>query len=1074
MRPLRLTMSAFGSYAKETAIAFDHLEEGLFLITGNTGSGKTLIFDAIMFALYDDTSGMTRGRDKLRSDFADPDVETFVELEFALRGETYKIRRSPSYERPKRRGQGTTTRAAEVELTYPDGRAVTMVRAVEDDVKELLGLDKSQFRQVAMIAQGEFYELIGTSSMDRSEIFRRLFDTGLYERMQRLFTEKWRDAKNERERCEDRLFHELGSLEFPFDEEDAANRCKEILESRALWGIKDFSDDLKRIELEMEEALHDLGNDRADAQEKLRRAEIALEKIRKDNKTIDEFEEALTAREQLDANEMAYRNLKQRLEDDERASRAVDPSWRTWKNAENAVSEEREKVGRSATVLKQAITVKENAGERLMKAKEREPEREGLPPAISKLREELGVLESMAPIAEAAKKAERAWGQSDLARQEHEKCGEALEKSIADNTSELEALEGTEKELLAAQTRSREVEGDIVKVAAAYRALFNLQENTKKMFEDRGRFEELHFAWKHADKEARAATEMLFHERAGYLASSLKNGDPCPVCGSTEHPKKAELSEQAHDESAVNLLIEAAEEKRRELDRASSALEKGMAAARSTLDHFASEVSVLTDKVARQSGISFEGETAEPCDESGDELGAIDAELTELCKRVEAIQTFLSSEQARAGQAVRSAKGRVERRNQLAGALKDQRDAWNDNKTTLESLRDTLQERRLEWTELQVRLDELKERVSGRTFDDVKEDLRSKSVLLEALNEEFRSASEAERSASERLSAAKAAHQSNEDNLQKAEKVRSEREKDFREALEKAMFVTENDYREKRLRDDERAALRKQVEEEDYARNMNAHDLERLSQEVKDLTRQDEEARTAAVEAMKEKQVKLDSDYTGETFRVRQFNARMREIAKLFRQAIALAEEESMLGDIANLASGRHRDADKISFETYVQTWYFSQVIRRANRRFATMTNGRYELRRSEGAVDQRSRTGLDLSVEDLWTAKERPVSTLSGGEKFQAALALALGLSDVISEHAGGVDIGALFVDEGFGGLDDDSLQDAIRVLQDLTADDRMIGIISHVPLLKQAINQQLAVRIVDAEGSFAEWVML
>ncbi|HHT45125.1 MAG TPA: SMC family ATPase, partial [Fastidiosipila sp.] len=178
--------------------------------------------------------------------------------------------------------------------------------------------------------------------------------------------------------------------------------------------------------------------------------------------------------------------------------------------------------------------------------------------------------------------------------------------------------------------------------------------------------------------------------------------------------------------------------------------------------------------------------------------------------------------------------------------------------------------------------------------------------------------------------------------------------------------------------------------------------------------------------------------------------------------------------DLSRLASGRHSDADKITFEMFVQTWYFSQVIRRANQRYEIMTNGRYKLRRSETSGDQRSRTGLDLSVEDLWSANERPVSTLSGGEKFQAALALALGLSDVISEHAGGVQIDALFIDEGFGGLDDDSLQDAIRVLENLTVDTRLIGIISHVALLKQAITQQLSVSIVETEGSSVEWVML
>ncbi len=1026
-----------------------------------------------MFALYNDTSGMTRGHDKLRSDFADSDVETFVELEFLLRGETYKIKRSPSYARPKQRGQGMTTRAAEVELTYPDGRAVTMVRAVEEEVKELLGLDKSQFRQVAMIAQGEFYELIGTSSNDRSEIFRRLFDTGLYERIQTLFAEKWRDAKNERERCEDKLFHELGGLQLPDDEEDAANRRNEILESRSLWVIEDFSSELKRLGKEMDTTLRKHDRERADAQAKLRRREIALEKIRRDNETIDEYEKALAMREKLEATEEAYRDLKQRLDDDERAARVVDPAWNAWQIAEKAVADVREKVEQSTEALKKATTEKEEASERLMKAKERDQERQKLPLEINSLNEELGILKSITPIEDASKKSDIALKELETAYQQHLKRGETLEKTIEDVITEMDALADAEKEWHAAQTRFSNVESDVAKATAMRKTLSELRRDTENMLDDRKRFNDLHLAWKQASQEAQTATEMLFHERAGYLASSLKDGEPCPVCGSTEHPMKATLPEKALDEATVERLRKDADEKHEHFNRASSALQKGMAAAKSTLDHFSSEIDALTEKAERQSGQSFDSKMPVQHVESDDELGAIEAKLNIFDERVLTVNAFLSSERALADQAVQFAKGRVDRRAELANELKTQRDALGDNKSKLAALQEEREKKRLEQAELQVRLKELKGRVSGRAFDEVQEEFLNKSRVLEELNEEFKGATDAERNASEQFSAAKAAHQSNQASLKNAEETCVDREKDFREALEEAKFVTENDYREKRLRTDEREALRKQVDEEERARQVNKHDLERLSVEVKDLEKQDLEAEKAAVDAMREAQVKLDADYTDETLRVSQFNNRTAEIEKLLGDAIALAKEESMLGDISKLASGQHREADKISFETFVQTWYFSQVIARANLRYSTMTNGRYKLRRSEGGVDQRSRTGLDLSVEDLWTTKERPVSTLSGGEKFQAALALALGLSDVISEHAGGVEIDALFVDEGFGGLDDDSLQDAIRVLQDLTVDNRMIGIISHVPLLKEAINQQLSVRIVDSEGSFVEWNM-
>ncbi|HHX19848.1 MAG TPA: SMC family ATPase [Clostridiaceae bacterium] len=1070
MRPVKLTMSAFGSYAKETTISFDHLEEGLFLITGDTGSGKTLIFDAIMFALYDDTSGMTRGRDKLRSDFADAGVETFVELEFVLRGEEYTIRRSPSYERPKRRGQGMTTHAAEVEFTYPDGRVVTMIRAVEEEVKELLGLDKSQFRQVAMIAQGEFYELIGTSSSDRSEIFRRLFDTGLYERMQKLFADKWRDAKNEREKLEDRLFHELESIQLPEGEEDAIKRRKELLDAHLLWGVDDFSVELKRIEEEMKEDLRQLGRKKEDAQKKLRRAEIALEQIRKDNTIIDEYEKALAVREQFAASEEAFQRHKKRLEDDERARHMVDPAWNAWQTAKGTVVEERKKVEQSADDVKTVIMTKDEAAKRLTKAKENDSRREELPLKISRLNDELETLKTIAPIEDASEKAKIVLEQLESAHRQHVEESATLEKSIKDIEAELEALIDAEQNLRSAEQQSLAVENDSGQAMRTSRELSGLRAKINNLLEEREEFGKLRVRWENAERAAQTATDMLFRERAGYLASSLQEGDPCPVCGSTEHPKKAKLSEKAHDEATVERLVKEAEEQHKRLDRASVAMEKSIVDARSTLDRLAFTVDALTDKIRERSEAPFEPKMSDPQIDQDDELGMIEERLSHLKKRVVAASDFLLSEKAETDQVLLFTKERADRRKTLANELKTQQGAMADNTKKLRGLTDEMQSKRLEVTDLQGQLNVLKKKVSGRSLDELKEEHLNKSKLLLKLNAEIKEASEAERIASEQLTAAEAAHQANERSLKKAEETREDKEKDFLKALDDALFVSVNDYREKRLRDDERAALREHVAEEEDARKANELDVKRLSREAEGLKRQDVVAETEAVGSMRKEQADLDATHTDKTLRVRQFNERTSEVEKLYGRAVNLAKEEKMLEDIATLASGRHKEAEKISFETFVQTWYFSQVISRANQRFATMTNGRYELRRSDRGVDQRSRTGLDLSVEDLWTAKVRPVSTLSGGEKFQAALAMALGLSDVVSEHAGGVEVDALFIDEGFGGLDDDSLQDAIGVLKDLTVDDRLIGIISHVPMLKQAINQQLSVRI-DSEGSSVEW---
>ncbi len=1065
-------MSAFGSYAKETTISFEDVSEGLFLITGDTGSGKTMIFDAIMFALYNDTSGMTRGSDKMRSDFADARVETFVELEFVLRGERFAIRRCPRYERPKLRGQGMTAQAAAVELTYPDGRVETSVTVADEAVKELIGLDKNQFRQVAMLAQGEFYELTGASSSDRSVIFRKLFDTGLYENMQILFYEKFKDAKNKRERLSDTLFHTLSGMELPAEEAEAETKRQEILTARSLWQVSDFLVELDRIDRSMTRALDECRRAEQDARTRLNEVEKALEQLRRENEKWREYEQAIQLRDQLEATAPAFERLKEQLALDDRALRIVDPAYSAWKQSEKSLAAAEADSRRWKSECAAAEERRAEAAGRLSEAKKGEAERGALPLEISRLDDECQTLESIASLRATAAGISREIEEIESERKKLEADREEREASVRSAQDSLDALADTAQELFMAKIERESIEQKQSAAADLLEEAGTLTTRLEDWGRRRDQFMANRLAWERADKEAGEAADLLFLERAGYLARKLTDGEPCPVCGSTEHPRKAVLTEKAPDEEAVKALAAEAAKWRRLVDSESVSVEKESFALQAGFDRLFCQTEALTEDVIDQGEDPCAGTADRPRGIS-DPMGSLQAARDQLVRRVGMIQLQLAERFAIADKAVKDVQTRTDRRGNLQRALAVWRDELAGITERTASLSDALESRRMEATSLDGELGALMKRISGSPPEEVRRLRARKADRLEQLTQEYQTASEAERQTSEASAAAWAAYKSSRTRLDEAKENTRKQERRFLEALDKARFISENDYLEHRLRDDEREESRRNFEEETLRREASARDMERLTREVQGFRKRDEQAESRAAASWREKQSALEAARTELTVRARQLSAQVQSIRTIFDQAMTAAEQEKMLEDIADLASGKHREAEKISFETFVQTWYFSQVIDRANHRFSTMTNGRYRLLRSDRGRDQRTRTGLDLSVEDLWTARTRPVSTLSGGEKFQAALAMALGLSDVVSEHAGGVEIDALFIDEGFGGLDEESLQDAIRVLQSLASDHRLIGIISHVPLLRQAIGQQLAVHI-DTEGSRASWITL
>lgn len=931
MRPLRLTLSAFGPYAAETTLDLEKLGKGgLYLITGDTGAGKTTLFDAITYALYDHSSSGTREGSMLRCKYADDKTPTFVELEFEVHGVRYTVRRNPEYQRPKARGEGMTTEKADATLTYPDTRPpVTKAKDVTAAVQEIIGLDYNQFSQIVLIAQGQFTKLLNASTEERSRIFRKLFRTQRYAQLQERLQAEAAALNQQRAAQNAKLDSLLGGLQFAPDDPDAeALRalCAQTVPETAL-------------------ALLDALTARQAAA--LEEAGTALQTTEAQLNTVQQQLGAAAQAQQL-AQQLAARQAELAA-----AKPALD-----------AARTEADRHAGDAAQL-DALTAQVTQAQTALAAYD----------ALDALCRQQNEARDAARLAAAQAKKRRT--QLD-----------SLNAELAAAESALAALADADTRLLALQNHSAQLAQRSAALEKLEQRLADCQRQAKTAHTAQESYRTAAAAQDEAHARRDALERAFLDAQAGLLAENLVEGTPCPVCGSTHHPTRALLPHTAPTQVQLEAARQAAAKADKQAQTASAAAQRAMAAANEA-----------------KASLRRDAETLLPERFTAPE-GTVPLTFALMTNVLAEERAALQTEQADCAALCRQAEADCRRKAQL--------EADRQAKT------------------------------------------RQRPALEQA-------AAEADRSAAAQNASADALEGQI---AQRRAALPYPQRADAQAALDKleadrSTLRTGMETAQRKLKQAEQSVAAAEAAVEALTAQQTAAQKEQPACSAEELT-----ARQAALTAARETLRSREKQLSAQLLPNRKTAAQYRAAAEA-RQA--LESRWQWVSALAATAGGTLTSKQKIKLEAYIQMNYLDRILRYANTRLMQMTAGQYELERI-GAENQRSQSGLDLGVIDHYNGTRRSVKTLSGGESFKASLALALGLSDEVQSSAGGIRLDTLFLDEGFGSLDEESLELAIRVLSGLTEGDRLVGIISHVGALKDRIDRQVVVHKARTGGSAIE----
>ena len=935
MRPEKLTISAFGPYADRTEIDFSRLwEGGLYLITGDTGAGKTTIFDAITFALYGQASGQVRDSAMFRSKYADTATETFVELVFSYQGKKYQVFRSPEYMAPKKRGTGLTLRKAEAQLIYPDERQpVTKARDVTRAIEELLGLDYEQFTQIAMIAQGDFQKLLLAGTTQRGEIFRQIFHTGLYQQVQMKLKDAARSRYKEYDEMRRSIAQYLDGVKFQQTERSEAEEFAELKKVK-------FEGKLERS-LELLKGCIDQGEKREN--ELLKQEQEVDQKIR----TMENMLHLSIQKHSLEQKRnLAAEQLEKLLPELEKASGEAEK----YKDADRKCEElgflirEKQELLKKYQVLEQLKKELDEIRRQLQECRARQE---------ANIRQEQQLHKEMEQL-----------------KKEHSQ----LENSQLDLQKAV-----TEKEKRT--QRKTELNG----LETGIREFQNLYESTKEQQK------KYRTAYEKAQQQSEYY-QQIFHSfldaQAGILAQELKENEPCPVCGSLSHPHPRMLL-KGHSVTQETLDNEKCKLDKLEKISADQSLEAGKLKERSNA---AWRQIVTSAEELLEDFQEFRRETRNGNGQAGDFRTVWKQMLLMINREKEQCNNLL----AESDRKIREFEENTKRKKTVEKLLED-----------LEKEKDTFQEKKNSCDREQA----------GLTIKASENEKQQKNA---------------------------------------AEEIRQTHLEAGKEVLENEIKEKQQEYIE--LKENSRKIKetleRFQAEKERIISTIKT--LEEQQKEIGEI--REEEIReqythsTAQKAELTEKRKELFSIQSGNLEIFQKVQKRKEEMTK--------AETEyGWMKNLSDTANGNLNGKAKIELETYIQMAYFDRILRRANVRLMTMSSGQYEMKRQEQSENRKEKAGLDLDVIDHYNGTERSVKTLSGGESFQASLSLALGLSDEIQASAGGIRLDSMFVDEGFGSLDEEALSQAVKALSSLADGHRMVGIISHVAELKERIESKIIV---------------
>ena len=1041
MRPIKLTISAFGPYASKQVIDFEELKgRNIFVISGKTGAGKTTIFDAISYALYGEASGESRETDSLRSHFADDNTETYVELEFELRGEKYTVNRVPKQKKKKARGEGYTEKSADATLTLPDGKVITKVKNVTDKIIEILGITREQFKQIVMLAQGEFKKLLLADSVEREGIFRKIFNTYDFEKIQAELKDKAANLSKNRTKSKHEMEINLKNIK---GEHDIV--IDEYVDFPLV--IEKLKDLLER-DNNIYKTLNEEGKE-VDNNLQVKNQEKAI--IETNNNLLKEKEIITKALEELLSKEDEYKNKSKTIIDGKNAKEV--------KYIEDKLIETTKKLTKREEdynlSLKNidSLKLKQEEANKLLQIEEsKECDREKLSVEINnlnKLEEKIIELDSLNnKVMHLKQSAEN----SKLQIINNKKETEELKKSKEEKELQL-------KDIATLETKKVELESDIKaknKTLDEVRELFKVIRSFQNTYIEHNNkakeYKEFEVEYKKVKENYEKMDDLYKKEQAGILASKLQENEPCPVCGSTNHPNKATIKENLKIPTKEELKV--AKENLDKLEKENLEKINNLTTLNSNKTTYLEQVNNHLSMLSATLNIdkTFNSETAKVVKNLGTELkSVIDKLKDELLKVIDKI----------------SLKEKIEKELNLITTT------INEREHSLIKLEECEKNYTTELTQNITKIDEYKKEIPENITD-----LKTLNNLIEVKTKELNISKEKLaklRLENENLAKKLEGENSTSKEINKSiEELKLEianNKANFNEAIKEQGFDNIQTYEDAKLQISMVESLEKVVENYNSELKLTKAKQEDIINKTKDIVFMDITTIDEEIRSIQNNKKELES-------KLRELHAIivgnktiLKNVENLNIEFKEIEEEYKVLGELADLANGKK--APYISFERYILASYFEDIIEAANIRLEKMTGDRFSLIRKTSKSKGAGQKGLELEIYDNYTDSSRDVSSLSGGESFKASLSLALGLSDIVQSNAGGVSLDTMFVDEGFGTLDPQSLDNAIDSLLELQRGGRLVGIISHVEELKERIDAKLEVTS-TSKGSKVEFNIL
>ncbi len=1047
MKPIKLIISAFGPYADlAPEINFEQFEsKGLFLISGDTGAGKTTLFDAICFALYGETSGTYRNTKNLRSEYAKDSTPSFVDFYFSHQGKTYHVRRTPAFERLKQRGkEGLTTEKETAVFQCENEVPIEGIENVKVAIKELLRIDAKQFKQIAMIAQGEFWDLLNAKTEERTAILRTIFMTDGYRNIEFRLKDRMDDSYKGKINIENRIVQYLNDVEAEegsVHAEELKTLQKHASNSKSVWNIEEMLEILDLLIKEDKESYKQKDKELKLQEKTLEKKKQILATAKTNNEFIRRYEALSEEKKQLDMQKKEMDESASVLLCQKKATREVNPLYISWNVKKREVEATRAEITEKSEACKNAEKRVGLAEEVLQKGLQEEAVAIDYREQVRKINEDKERYEqrdTQRADELRLKAIERQLEEEGRQLQEKE---QALKVKIVTLEGQVEECKGMPEKLIFIKSQGEKLtflKSSVDSIINSKISEYEKKQKVLKLYQED--FAEKQASWKKAAEKCRAAEIILENCRAGILAKDLEEGAPCPVCGATHHPKLAALPEESVSEEELKRLQEQENAAKESKDNSLVTVEREKVAFHAYKEQL--RIDMLDCVENELSGI----------------VNKEIAEFETLLVSMEEIQENLEV------QITDNVKAQIEVEkacNTLYSAEKSLLQARGKETADLQQVREDYVNRLQENKTALAQNSALAKNVLNLAYEDWKTAEKARETMeqqakkiLEAIEVARKEKHEAEKKEAEK----KATLETLRNTWVKLSEEEQNLSGEFREKLQEKKFASVEEFLAYVTTEAEIADTEELLKQYQQSVSTNATQLLQAKEDAKGKEIIDIAGIQSEVDDYSQSLNQMRRRINDINYRLQTNQAKKKNISELRTELEKYRKENAICQRLYNLVKGQTGNG-KITLEQYVQAAGFDNIIMAANRRLLPMSDGQYELYRQEDSLGKKSNTFLDLEVLDNFTGHRRPVGNLSGGESFKASLSLALGLSDTVSSNLGGVQMDALFVDEGFGTLDRKSIENAMDILINLSGTNKLVGIISHREELMENISQQIKI---------------